>query len=86
MDGFEVARRLRQQPGLEHALLAAVSGYGQEEHRRQSKLAGFDRHLVKPSAWRHWKNCSRALSEAVFGTRALLGKAWARPVKGGPAP
>jgi PAS domain S-box-containing protein len=48
MDGYEVARRLRQEPHLEKVLLAAVSGYGQEEDRRRSQEAGFDRHLVKP--------------------------------------
>jgi two-component system CheB/CheR fusion protein len=48
MDGHELARRLRQEPGLERVVLAAVSGYGQEEDRRRSMEAGFDRHLVKP--------------------------------------
>ncbi len=48
MDGCELARRLRQEPGLGEVLLAAVSGYGQEEDHRRSQEAGFDRHLVKP--------------------------------------
>ncbi len=48
LDGWEVARRLRQMPGQEHVFLAAVSGYGDEEPRRKSREAGFDRHLVKP--------------------------------------
>jgi PAS domain S-box-containing protein len=48
MDGYETCRRLRQMPGLEKTLIAAVSGYGGEEQRRQSRAAGFDRHLVKP--------------------------------------
>jgi two-component system CheB/CheR fusion protein len=48
MDGYETCRRLRQLPGLGKVLIAAVSGYGSEEDRRQSKEAGFDRHLVKP--------------------------------------
>jgi two-component system CheB/CheR fusion protein len=48
MDGYEVARRLRQEPGLGKVLLAAVTGYGQDEDRRRSKEAGFDCHLVKP--------------------------------------
>ncbi|HEV3118603.1 MAG TPA: ATP-binding protein, partial [Gemmataceae bacterium] len=48
MDGYEVARRLRQQPGMEHALLVAMTGWGQEEDRRRSREAGFDHHLVKP--------------------------------------
>jgi PAS domain S-box-containing protein len=48
MDGYEVARRLRQQPGLESVRLAALTGWGQPEDRRRSKAAGFDYHLVKP--------------------------------------
>jgi signal transduction histidine kinase/CheY-like chemotaxis protein len=49
MDGYEVARRLRQEPGLSGALLVAVSGYGQAEDRRRSREAGFDEHVVKPA-------------------------------------
>jgi signal transduction histidine kinase/CheY-like chemotaxis protein len=48
MDGYEVARRLRQQPGLENTVLAALTGWGQQEDRRRSKEAGFNHHLVKP--------------------------------------
>jgi two-component system CheB/CheR fusion protein len=49
MDGCEVARRLRQSPGLEGVLLVALTGWGQEEHRRRTREAGFDYHLVKPA-------------------------------------
>src|SRR5262249_56587900 len=48
MDGYEVARRLRQQPTLANVLLVALTGYGQEEDRHRSREAGFDHHLVKP--------------------------------------
>ncbi len=48
MDGYETCRRLRQVPGLGTTLIAAVSGYAQEEGGRRSAEAGFDRHLVKP--------------------------------------
>jgi two-component system CheB/CheR fusion protein len=48
MDGYETCRRLRQVPDLEKVLIAAVSGYGNEDDRRKSQAAGFDRHLVKP--------------------------------------
>ena len=48
MDGFEVARRLREVPGLDGAFLVAMTGYGQAEDRQRSKEAGFDRHLTKP--------------------------------------
>lgn len=48
MDGYEVARRLRQQVLGEELTLIAVTGWGQEEDRRRSGEAGFDHHLVKP--------------------------------------
>lgn len=48
MDGYEVARRLRQQPELRNVVLVAVTGYGQESDRRRSSEAGFEHHLVKP--------------------------------------
>src|SRR5262249_36622146 len=48
IDGYEVARRLRQDPQLKNARLIAVSGYGQETDRQRSREAGFDAHLVKP--------------------------------------
>ena len=50
MDGYEVARRLRAQERGKRTRLVAVTGYGQEEDRRQSQEAGFDQHLVKPVA------------------------------------
>ncbi len=49
MDGYEVARRLRREPGAEGLLLIALTGYGQEEDQRRSARAGFDHHLVKPA-------------------------------------
>jgi two-component system CheB/CheR fusion protein len=49
MDGFEVARRLREMPSAKNVLLVALSGYGQEEHRRHSRQAGFDHHMTKPA-------------------------------------
>jgi CheY-like chemotaxis protein len=49
MDGYEVARKLRQeQASGEELRLMAVTGYGHEEDRARSMAAGFDRHLVKP--------------------------------------
>jgi two-component system CheB/CheR fusion protein len=49
MTGHEVARRLRQLPGMERALLVALTGYGQDDDRRLSQEAGFNVHLVKPA-------------------------------------
>jgi CheY-like chemotaxis protein len=48
MDGREVARRIRQQPGMAGALLVAVTGHGGEQEERSCREAGFDRHLLKP--------------------------------------
>jgi two-component system CheB/CheR fusion protein len=49
MDGYEVARRIRQDDEIGRAQLIAVTGYGQEEDRRQAREAGFDAHLIKPT-------------------------------------
>jgi PAS domain S-box-containing protein len=49
LDGYEVAKRMRQQPGLRNAVLVAMTGYGQASDRQRSHDAGFDHHLVKPA-------------------------------------
>ncbi len=48
MDGYEVARRLREQGEFEKVPLLAMTGYGQEADRERTKEAGFNHHLVKP--------------------------------------
>ena len=48
MDGYEVARRLRANNGQRQLRLVALTGYGQQEDRARSEIAGFDEHLVKP--------------------------------------
>jgi signal transduction histidine kinase/DNA-binding response OmpR family regulator len=62
MDGFEVARRLRQRSELENVMLVALTGYGQEEDRRKAQQCGFDHHLVKPA--------DPAALTALFAARA----------------
>ena len=49
MDGYEVARRIRQQPEFQKVTLIALTGWGQDKDRRQSQTAGFDYHLIKPA-------------------------------------
>jgi CheY-like chemotaxis protein len=49
MDGYEVARRLRQAPESRGVLLVALTGYGRDEDRRRAFEAGFDHHLTKPA-------------------------------------
>ncbi len=48
LNGYEVARRIRQQPWGADVLLIALTGWGQDEDRRKSGEAGFNGHLVKP--------------------------------------
>jgi two-component system CheB/CheR fusion protein len=48
MDGYEVARRLRQQGSLDETLIVGLSGFSSEEHRSKSRQAGFDEQLIKP--------------------------------------
>ena len=48
LNGYEVARQIRASPNGKHVLLVAVTGWGQEKDRRQSREAGFDHHLTKP--------------------------------------
>jgi CheY-like chemotaxis protein len=48
LDGYGVARRLRDNPATAKAGLIAVTAYGQDEDRRRSHEAGFEHHLVKP--------------------------------------
>ena len=48
MDGYELARRLRDLPELAGLRLVAITGYGQESDRERAQLAGFDEHLTKP--------------------------------------
>ena len=47
-NGYEVARKIREQPSGKEVLLIAVTGWGQEDDRSRSREAGFDAHLVKP--------------------------------------
>ncbi|HEY0511037.1 MAG TPA: ATP-binding protein [Thermoanaerobaculia bacterium] len=48
LDGYQVAQRLREDPGLKDLTLIAASGYGQDADLQRSREVGFDRHLVKP--------------------------------------
>jgi DNA-binding response OmpR family regulator len=51
IDGYEVARRLRIQGGLEHLPLIGISGFSSEADKERARQAGFDRYFVKPIAY-----------------------------------
>ena len=49
LNGYEVARKIRSQPGGDKVFLVALTGWGQEEDLRKTRDAGFDKHMVKPA-------------------------------------
>jgi CheY-like chemotaxis protein len=49
LNGYEVAKWIRQEPVLRGIMLVGITGYGQETDRQRSQEAGFDHHLVKPA-------------------------------------
>ncbi len=48
MNGYELAERLRAEPGLADVVLVALTGHGQDADRQRASAAGFQHHLVKP--------------------------------------
>ncbi len=56
MNGYQVARCLRERYDLRSTMLVALTGYGQAEDRRQALQAGFDEHMVKPPEFEHLRD------------------------------
>jgi CheY-like chemotaxis protein len=48
MNGYDLARKLREVPGLQQLHLIATTGFSDDEDKRRAERAGFDRFLVKP--------------------------------------
>jgi CheY-like chemotaxis protein len=48
LNGYDIARRFRAEPGSGAVMLVALTGYGTPEARERSRQAGFDHHLIKP--------------------------------------
>lgn len=48
LDGFEVCRRIKTDPGLQNVRIVALTGYRQEEYKTRSMDAGCELHLIKP--------------------------------------
>jgi CheY-like chemotaxis protein/two-component sensor histidine kinase len=59
MDGYELARRLRQLPDGDDMYLVAVTGYGQQNDQQQAMDVGFDCHMVKPVDMKQLDDCLR---------------------------
>lgn len=67
MDGYELARRLRQLPHKQMVLIA-LTGHGQDSDRQQAKEAGFDHHLIKPVDLRALVDLLRRLPRPEHGS------------------
>jgi CheY-like chemotaxis protein len=63
LNGFEVAKRIRQQAVLRDIVLVAITGYGQESDRQRIQEAGFDRYLTKPADFEKVRQILAAASE-----------------------
>jgi len=69
MDGYAVARTLRNLPELSHVYIAAVTGWGQEEDRRKARDAGFDSHFTKPLSPTVLEDVLRTIAPRVLSDR-----------------
>ncbi|HEU4624714.1 MAG TPA: ATP-binding protein [Steroidobacteraceae bacterium] len=49
LDGYQTARRIREQPWGKDVHLVALTGWSQETDRRQAAASGFEDHIVKPA-------------------------------------
>lgn len=69
MDGLEVWRRVRSQPGGDARLILALTGFGQDSDREATRQAGFDGHLTKPvdvsDVYTAYARCRAAGARAV---------------------
>jgi PAS domain S-box-containing protein len=63
LDGYEVAKQIRETPALQKPVLVAMTGYGQDADRQRSQETGFDHHLVKPADFRAVQEILGAVSE-----------------------
>jgi CheY-like chemotaxis protein len=72
MDGYTVARTLRGMPEFDHVHIAAVTGWGQEEDRREAREAGCDSHFTKPLA-------PEMLEDLLATTSRRLAEGWQKP-------
>ena len=63
LDGYEVAKRIRQHPDLTSVVLVALTGYHQETNGQRSQEAGFDYYLVKPADFQNVQQILATVSE-----------------------
>ena len=67
LNGYEATRRIREQPWARPVIIIALTGWGQEGDRVQSREAGCDGHLVKPVDLRDLEQLLTALTGSTKG-------------------
>ncbi|MHB8971462.1 MAG: PAS domain-containing hybrid sensor histidine kinase/response regulator [Pirellulaceae bacterium] len=67
IDGYEVAKRMRQHPDLRNVMLVAMTGYAQASDKLRSRNAGFNHHLVKPTDFAKLRHILATVSEKTNG-------------------
>jgi CheY-like chemotaxis protein/two-component sensor histidine kinase len=65
LDGYEVARCIRAQPWGDRPVIVAVTGWGQDDAKRRSRTAGFDRHFIKPVGPEAFRELFSSVAERV---------------------
>ncbi len=73
LNGYEVAKRIRQQPVLKNAVLVALTGYGQDTDRQLSNQAGFNHHLVKPARLEQLRGILATAAERLMRSEEASG-------------
>ena len=63
MDGYELARKLRERTGDRPPRLVALTGYGHTEAKERSRAAGFAAHIVKPVDTHRLRELVEALAD-----------------------
>ena len=63
LNGYEAARKIRDQSWGKNMVLVAVTGWGQDEDRQKSRDAGFNGHMVKPVDHAELMNLLQSVSE-----------------------
>jgi CheY-like chemotaxis protein len=77
MDGYEVARRLRDDDRSARTTLVALSGYGSDEDKEACRRVGFERHLTKPASVESIRGvltgCAARMRRSAIGGRSTIG-------------
>jgi signal transduction histidine kinase len=69
IDGYEVARRLRNEAGTRNIKLIALTGYGLADDQRRVLEAGFDMHLVKPVDINHLLDAIGSCTQVIAAVK-----------------